>query len=292
MNDVSILPHLWFDKDATAAVKFYCALFPESEQHFHALIPGQDGNVDVLGFTLWGCRMMAINAGTEYRFNNAFSNYVYCGTQAETDRIYTELMKGGQALMPLGKYPWNDHYAWVIDRYGLSWQLDSDPINNKQKIVPTLLFSGEQFTKVSEAARYYTSTFKNTRILFEAPFPGVNPSGALLFCQFMLNGFIVNAMSSPEDHGFSFNEAYSLMVYCNTQTEIDYFWDRLTDGGHEQACGWLRDRFGVSWQVVPSQLEDMMTSQDAGAVARLAEAMLRMGKLDTGILMNAFRGEH
>jgi predicted 3-demethylubiquinone-9 3-methyltransferase (glyoxalase superfamily) len=124
----------------------------------------------------------------------------------------------------------------------------------------------------------------------EAPHdPSANlPEGALIFAQYKLSGYLINSMSGPGSFDFDFNEAVSLMVYCENQQEIDYFWEKLTDGGQEQPCGWLKDRFGVSWQIVPYEMDEMMQTADKVQLNRVMKAMMPMMKLNLAILNTAF----
>lgn len=290
-NTNNIVPHLWFDKEAIEAANFYVSIFPGSEITGKTAIPGTPGgDVDIVTFDLSGNSFMAINAGPMFKINPSISFYVYCGSEQEVGRLYTELSNGGMVLMPLDKYPWSGKYAWVQDKYGLSWQLDVDDINSQQKILPTLLFANEKFDKVREAVGFYTSVFPDSKIIMEAPYDkSANlPEGTLLFAQYKLGGYLINSMSSTLSHDFDFNEAVSLMVYCDNQDEIDYYWSMLSDEGEEQQCGWVKDKYGVSWQIVPTEMDQMMLTADKIQLARVTEAMLKMIKFDLSGLRKAF----
>jgi predicted 3-demethylubiquinone-9 3-methyltransferase (glyoxalase superfamily) len=233
---------------------------------------------------------MAINGGPAFRFTDALSFFVYCGSDGEVERLYEGLSAGGTVLMPLSHYEWTRRYAWVRDKYGLSWQLDVDEINNRQKILPTLLFVNEKADKVREAITFYNSIFPDSRVIMESPWDKSSglPDGSLLFAQFSLSKYLFNSMSSNMKHDYDFNESVSFMVYCETQEEIDYYWEKLlADGGEEQACGWLKDRFGVAWQIVPEIMDEMMATSDRAKLARVTEAMLKMVKLNIKQLVDA-----
>lgn len=278
-----IVPHLWFDKEAKEASKFYTSLFPNSAiTNITTISETPSGNVDIASFNLSGIDFMAISAGPMFKINPSISFFVYCGSNEEIERLYNKLIENGSALMPLDKYPWSEKYAWVKDKFGLSWQLDIDKINSEQKILPSLLFVNEKFGKVKEAVEFYNSIFPNSKILFESPFDksaGV-PDGTLLFAQFSLNGYLFNSMSGGNmKHEYDFNEALSLMVYCKDQQEIDYYWEKLTAGGTEQPCGWVKDKFGVSWQIVPEEMDTMMRTKDKKQLERLTHAFLKNDKI-------------
>jgi predicted 3-demethylubiquinone-9 3-methyltransferase (glyoxalase superfamily) len=234
---------------------------------------------------------MTINGWPEFRFSDAVSLFVYCGSDSEIDRLYGKLSENGSVLMPLGKYDWSAKYAWVRDKFGVSWQLDADDINHQQKIVPSLLFVNEKAGRVREAVSFYSTVFPDSRVIMESPWDQASgmPEGALLFAQFSLLGYLFNSMSGGGiRHEFDFNEAISFMVYCKTQEEIDYYWNKLLEGGGaEQACGWLKDRFGVSWQIVPEIMDELMTTSDRAQLARVTEAMLKMVKFNIKELVDA-----
>ena len=285
-----IVPHLWFDKEAAEAIDFYISVFKGSKYLNHSEIEGTpSGKVGLFSFEISGQELAAINACPYFRFNDSVSFFYYCGSEEEIDRIYGRLAENGSILFPLGKYEWSRKYAWVRDRFGIGWQLDIDDINSDQKIVPALLFVNEKSGSVREAIKYYMSVFRTSRLIMEAPV--INSEGQagddLLFAQFRLENFIFNAMSSPHKHDFDFNEAVSFMIMCRDQEEVDYYWERLGERGEEQPCGWLKDRFGLSWQVVPAELNELMSGNDKG---RVMAAMMKMKKLDISILRKAYSG--
>lgn len=276
-----ILPHFWFDKEAREAAEFYVSLFPDSNLTSVTKLPGTpSGDAEVVRFELQGLKFAAISAGPIFKLNASLSLYTYCGTEERINELYSKLTEGGSVLMPLDEYPWSKKYAWVSDRFGLSWQLDIDKINSKQKIVPSFLFTNKKSGLIKEAVAFYASIFPESKMIMESPYdPSAGlPEGTVLFSQFALSGFLFNAMSSTMDHGFDFNEAFSFIVYCDTQEEIDYYWDMLTDGGMEQQCGWLKDKFGVSWQIVPSGMDRLMHSESG--VQTVMQEILKMNKLD------------
>lgn len=288
-----IVPHLWFDKEAREAAEYYSSIFQNSQVTNVTTISGTpSGNVDLVSFKLWGVNFSAISAGPLFKINPSISFFVYCGSDSEIEQLYNKLMDGGFALMPLDKYPWSNKYAWVQDKYGVSWQLDIDSINSDQKIVPAILFANEKAAKVKYAVDFYCSVFPNSKILMESPWDKSSgmPEGSILFAQFKLNGYILNAMSGGTvKHEFDFNEALSFMVYCKDQKEIDYYWEKLTEGGIEQPCGWVKDKFGVSWQIVPEEMITMMKTGDKKQLDRLTQTMLKMVKLDLELLREAFK---
>jgi predicted 3-demethylubiquinone-9 3-methyltransferase (glyoxalase superfamily) len=156
----------------------------------------------------------------------------------------------------------------------------------KQKIVPNLWFD----TEAEEAAEFYTSVFDNSRVVNVTHYTeaGPRPAGEVMTVEFELDGQrFIGINGGPE---FKFDEAVSFEIECETQDEIDYFWEQLTEGGEESQCGWLKDRFGLSWQVVPTGMEELFADEDKSRAERAMKAMLQMGKLDIGALRRAADG--
>jgi len=155
-----------------------------------------------------------------------------------------------------------------------------------QRITPNLWFD----TEAEEAADFYTSVFKNSRIVYVTHYTeaGPRPAGTVMTVEFELDGQrFVGINGGPE---FKFDEAVSFEISCETQDDVDYYWDRLSEGGEEGQCGWLKDRYGLSWQVVPTGMEEVFADPDPQRARRAMEAMLKMGKLDIAALRNAADG--
>ena len=290
-----IAPHLWFDKEATEAAEFYSATFPNSKvTSVSTLHDTPSGDADVVSFELFGQSFMAISAGPLFKFTPAISFLVSCVSKEEVDQIWNELSEGGTTLMPLDSYPFSERYGWTEDRYGLSWQVmyatDGDIA---QRLIPTMTFVGEVAGRAEEAIKFYTSVFRNSSTgHIDRYVEGEEPDkeGTIRHAGFTLEGYEFAAMDSAHAHDFTFNEAISLMVGCNTQDEIDYYWGRLSAVPEAEQCGWLKDKFGVSWQVVPSALGELLSSGTKEQVARVTEAFLQMKKFDIAELKKAYEG--
>jgi predicted 3-demethylubiquinone-9 3-methyltransferase (glyoxalase superfamily) len=290
-----ITPHLWYDRDAVEAAELYSSSLPGSTMtDVSTLRDTPSGDADVVSFELLGQPFMALNGGPLFKFTPAVSFLARCGSKDDVDALWEKLSEGGAALMPLGAYPFSERFGWTTDRYGLSWQLmyDGDP-NVPQRITPMLLFVGEVCGRAEEAMDFYASVFPDSNVVQalrygsdEAP----DREGTIKQARFTLAGQEFWAMDSAYDHGFGFNEAISFMVGCDTQDEIDYYWDRLSAVPEAERCGWLKDRFGVSWQVVPSRLGELLSSGTAEQTARVTEAFLRMKKFDLAELQRAYEG--
>ena len=299
-----IIPNLWYDHEAEEAANYYAAAFAGSKvgpvtrasKAGYETHGRPEGTALTVEFEIAGQRFVAINGGPLFKFTPAISFLVACGSKDEVDGLWAKLSTGGSALMELGTYPFSERYGWTADKYGLSWQImamGGRPI--RQKIVPTLMYVGAQAGRAEEAIRLYTSIFKDSatgEIMRYGKDEAPDPEGTVKHADFTLAGQEFAAMDSAWPHAFTFNEAVSLMIPCENQAEIDHYWEKLTaGGGQESMCGWLKDKFGVSWQVAPERLEQMLRDPDARKVERVTNAFLKMKKFDLAELERAFRGE-
>lgn len=275
----TLYPCLWFDGNAKEAADFYCSVFEQAKIL-------QDTPM-VTTFEIRGTKFMGLNGGPMYKINSSISFFVYCGSEQEIDRLYKIFTEGGSVLMPLGAYGWSKKYAWIIDKFGVNWQLDIDDIKSEQKIVPTLLFANQKKESVKSAVTHYESVFSNSKILLEAPYGADSqlPAGTLLFAQMKLSDFILNAMSSTLPHDFDFTPGVSFVIECEDQQQIDYYWEKLGKDGRYSMCGWLEDKFGVSWQIVPTILLKLMADPERSS--RVIQAFLKMQKFEIDKLMHA-----
>jgi predicted 3-demethylubiquinone-9 3-methyltransferase (glyoxalase superfamily) len=290
-----LTPHLWFDTEAVEAAGFYSSTFPHSSvKNVSTLHDTPSGDADVVSFELFGQPFMAINGGPLFKFTPAVSFLVRCRTREEVDGLWRRVSEGGTALMALDSYPFSERYGWTTDRYGLSWQVmhvDEDEVG--QRITPTLMFVGQVCGRAEEAVNFYTSIFPNSKvghILRYAKGEDPDKDGTVKHVGFALDGYEFAAMDSARDHDFGFNEAISFMVGCETQDEVDYFWDSLSAVPEAEQCGWLKDKYGLSWQVVPSTLEELLASGTKEQIARVTEAFLKMKKFDIAELKRAYEG--
>jgi predicted 3-demethylubiquinone-9 3-methyltransferase (glyoxalase superfamily) len=189
--------------------------------------------------------------------------------------------------MELGEYPFSDRFGWLADKFGVSWQVNLK--SRTQKITPFLMFVGEQHGKAEEAMTFYMSLFERSRIVsFERYDAGEeSPEGTVKHAAFLLDGQEFMAIDSNYDHQFTFTPAISFFVNCETQEDVDKLWDTFADGGEKQPCGWVTDRYGVTWQVVPTVLGELLQGEDPEKAKRVMQAMLQMQKLDIKALQEA-----
>ncbi len=290
-----IIPHLWFDTQAKEATAFYVALFKDSKVDNVATITGTpSGDSDIVNFTLAGKAFMAISAGPYFKLNPAISLFVTFDSEAEIEAAWNALIEGGKALMPYQTYPWATKYGWLQDKYGLSWQLSmSENHQMAQKITPLLMFTQGVAGKAKEAIETYTSIFPDSKIEMSVPYEKGegDTEGFIKHARFTLAGEHFMAMDSSGPHEFTFNEAVSLIVNCDTQEEIDYYWGKLSAVPEAEQCGWLKDQYGVSWQIQPTVMKEMMASGDKEKVARVTQAFLKMKKFDIVELERAAEGK-
>lgn len=305
-----IIPHLWFDKEAKQAAGFHTKVFPGSKVTSHYVMTGTpSGDCDVMSFDILGLSMMSISAGPYFKINPSISFMVNFDSSKDKDakkhldEVWAKLSEGGKVLMPLERYPFSEWYGWVEDRYGVSWQLIlTDPMGQERPcLIPSMLFTGDASGKAEEATDYYISVFKGakqeaergTLVKYPADPTGRQPQkeGDVMFTDFKIGGVWMAAMDGGKVHEFGFNEAVSYMVNCDTQEEIDYYWGKLSHVPGSEMCGWCKDRWGVSWQIVPSKMEDMIRKGTPEQAKRVTEAFLKMKKFDLAALERAFAGK-
>jgi predicted 3-demethylubiquinone-9 3-methyltransferase (glyoxalase superfamily) len=292
-----ITPHLWFDKQAKEAAERYTAAFaplgPSKVLRSSTIHDTPSGDADIVTIDLLGQRFMLISAGPYFKFTPAVSFLVACRTREEVNGLWAKLSDGGKALMELGEQPWSERYGWVQDRYGLSWQVTLAPEAAGQRITPALMFVGRQCGRAEEAMRFYASVFRRANVgdmLRYGSSEKPDKEGTVKYGTFEIEGMRFAAMDSARGHDFSFNEAVSFIVSCESQEEIDYYWGRLSADPAAEQCGWLKDKFTVSWQIVPTAMDRMLLSGDEAAVARVTQAFLKMKKFDVAALERASAG--
>jgi predicted 3-demethylubiquinone-9 3-methyltransferase (glyoxalase superfamily) len=289
-------PFLWFDKEAGEAANLYVSTFKGSKitNRTH-LYDTPSGTVEIIRTKLFGQDFGLMSAGPLFKFTPAISFLIACDSKKEVDTLWGKLSEGGSVMMPLGEYPFSPWYGWTQDRFGLSWQImHKGKMKIRQKITPTLMFVGKRCGKAEEAINFYSSVFKHSNIehlLRHGKGESPDKEGSVLHAGFTLEKQDFAAMDSAHDHKFSFNEAVSLVVNCKTQKEIDYYWDKLSADPEAEQCGWLKDKYGVSWQITPSDLAKMQKGDDKKRIARVTKAFLKMKKFDLVKIKKAYEGK-
>ena len=298
-----ITPHLWFDKEAREAAEFYVSAFG-GDSAVTSMVTIEDtpsGNAESVSFRLLGYNFMSISAGPLFNMNASVSFFVNFdpsrddNAQEKLKALWAKLSEGGVPLMPLDKYPFSECYGWIQDKYGVSWQLilsnpNGDP---RPDIVPSLLFTGSVASEAEEAMDFYVSIFADAQKGMIARYSaGQEPDkeGTVMYGDFMLSGQWFAAMDSAREHNFGFNEAVSFVVSCANQEEIDYFWNKLSAVPEAEQCGWCKDKYGLSWQIVPARMGELMAG-DPERRKRVTQAFLPMKKLNIDQLEKAYSGD-
>ncbi|HLR76131.1 MAG TPA: VOC family protein, partial [Balneolaceae bacterium] len=260
---------LWFDSQAEEAAQFYTSVFDNAEitatTHYTEESSGPSGkpagSVLTVGFEIENFPFMALNGGPHFKINPSISFFLNFDPSKDEnaaenlEKLWDKLSEGGYALMPLDQYPFSEKYGWIQDKFGVSWQLIlSDPKGDDRPfIVPSLMFSADNTNKAEEAMQFYTDVFSDSKIGQLARYPektGPAEEGSIMFGDFTIQNTWIAAMDSGVEHDFNFNEGVSLVVHCKNQDEIDYHWNKLSAVPESEACGWLKDKYGVSWQIV------------------------------------------
>lgn len=292
-----IIPFLWFDNQAEEAVNFYTSLFKNAK--ILSITRYGEAGVEISGrppkgtimtttFMLSEQKFIALNGGPYYPFSPALSFFINCVTLQEIDYLWNKLSDGGKILMELAKYPFSEKFGWLEDKFGVSWQLSLE--DHIPKIVPFLMYCGKQCGKAEEAIKFYVSLFKDSTIINISHY-GVGETGlegTVKHVTFSLNGQEFRAIDSNMEHSFTFTPAISLFVNCETQKEIDRLWEKLSEGGKVEQCGWLKDKYGVSWQIVPTILSTMLEDKNNEKSENVRKVLLQMKKIDIKTLKQAY----
>lgn len=291
-----IIPHLWYDKEALEAANCYVSLFENSRIINVTTLPDTpSGDAELVEFQISDMKFTSISAGPYFKINQSISLMVSCRTIEEVDRLYASLSKGGEVLMPLEEYPFSKRYAWVQDRYGLSWQLMfAEAMEEAHIIRPSLLYSDKVCGSAEAAIDFYTSVFKDSKKGFVNHYKSgeaMDPRARINYGEVDLLGYQFVVMDHAMGGDCTFNEAFSFMVLCDNQDEIDYYWEKLTFVPEAEQCGWIKDKFGLSWQIVPANMNDILFNGTKEEVARITEAFLKMKKFDLNALEKAYLGQ-
>lgn len=279
---------LWFNIQAEQAVEFYAKVFKNTKilkttrySEASAKVSGQKvGSTMTIDCEIEDLSVLALNGGPQFKFSPSLSVFVGCTSENEITEKWKMLSQGGVVRMGLDKYPWAEKYGWTTDQFGVEWQLIHSP--RSQKIVPAFLFVDSLFGRGDEAIDLYTSLFPNSNVEFMAR---DEKTKSIQHCAFTLGGQGFVLMEGTGQHGHTFSHATSLTVQCENQGEIDRFYDKLSSGGSTEPCGWLKDKFGVSWQIVPAVLGELMTNPEKSE--KVMQALLKMKKIDLAALLQA-----
>jgi predicted 3-demethylubiquinone-9 3-methyltransferase (glyoxalase superfamily) len=281
MMKEKITPCLWYDNGAQEAANLYCSVFADTK------IASQSPIVTELNVA--GQSITLLDGGPMYQPNASISFYYCCKNEQELNSIWNAFAQEGTVVTPVGKQYWCDLYGWVIDKFGISWQLAVEQVTG-QKITPYLLFTGEMYGQAEAAIAHYSSIFHNAEVKSLTRFgqEDGDAEGKVRHAELTIDGQVFMLMDSMFAPDLRFSEGVSLTIHCETQEEIDYYWSHLTQGGEESMCGWLKDKFGVSWQVIPNILGKLMS--DPEKAGKAAQAFMSMRKFNIEQIVQASIG--
>lgn len=289
-----IVPNIWCQRNAVEVGDFYAQVLPNASSTVSSSYPTEgllDFQVPFAGLPLVvdvnvdGYQLRLINAGEEFWPTPAISFILnmdplkFDGGEAEAreriNSMWAAFSDGGTVRMELGEYPYSKLYGWIEDRYGVNWQLMlTDPEGPPAPlVVPSLLFTGAE-AKAQAAMDFYTDLIPGSSVDAAVPYPeGDDSPEGVMFAQFTLAEQCFSTMDGGTDHKFTFSPGISLEISCPDQAEIDRLWDALSSVPEAEACGWVQDRYGVSWQIVPANMDALMKHPGA------YERMIQMKKL-------------
>lgn len=286
-----LVSYLWFDNQAEEAVAFYLSLFEgeiTNRQMFENIPTGEALEIS---FTLENMKFAAWNGGDSVKLNSSISVIVTLKSAQEVEDLYAQLMEGGKELMPLDSYPFNERYAWVEDKFGLSWQLLVDEnASSNQKLRPSLLFSGQYCGKAEEALVFYQEVFEKAEtgpIHHYQEGEAQDERAKINYSELHVLEQSLVLMDNGYGGDFEFNEGYSFLILCSSQAEVDFYFEKLSFVPEAEQSGWVKDPYGVSWLIIPIRLYDLMASSTDEEQARISEALLKMKKLDIEALEDA-----
>ena len=294
-----IVPNIWLNDTAEEAANFYMSAFEDThilttarysgigkEQHGH-----NAGDVLTIDLQVEDTRFLLLNGGPLFQPNPSISFYVHCKDADEVNKLWEKLSDGGEVRMPLDTYPFNERFGWVSDKFGVNWQLMVEANGDAEKIVPCLLFTKDHAGKAEEAMNFYTSVFPDSKVGMVAHYgadQAPEKEGTVSYGEFRILGDRMAAMDSAREHEFTFNEGVSLIVECETQEEIDKYWEELSAVPEAEACGWLKDKYGVSWQISPKIMDEMLENGTPEQIDRVFAAFMPMKKIDIATIQRAY----
>ena len=290
----SIIPCIWFEGDVEEIAEWYASAFPDSFVDYTTKLANTpSGETTIVTVSLAGQFFQLLEAGPLKERNPSISYMVTFPTSEEVETLWNKLVDGAEVLMPLDTYDFSERYGWLKDQHGVSWQIMHSGGMDIQTVTPCFLFVGDVFGRAEAAMNDWISIFPDSYVLedhmirYEAA-DGPELEGKLNYARFVLSGREFVTMDSAENHQFAFNEMQSMIAFCESQAEIDDYWAKLSAVPEAEQCGWLQDRYGVSWQIVPWEMEEMLTTGTKEQLARVTEAFLPMKKIDVKALRNVY----
>lgn len=289
----TIIPHLWYDTEAKGAVAFYVELFGGKIDWTYTITDTPSGDSDLIQFQLGDMILAAISAGPYFKLNESMSLMVNVASKDEVTRLYQALSEGDRILMPLGEYPFSPYYVWLEDRFGLSWQLSYAPdLDKPYQFDICLLFSQEQVGLAQPMLDYYKDKLPQASV-GQLSYYGEGEAAVEAAKLNYAELFIGDQKIIVIDHGYggeaSFNEAFSFMVYVDSQDELNFYYDLLSAVPEAEMCGWVKDQFGISWQIVPRILKEAYDTASPEKVKAVNAAVMTMKRLDIAAIQDLLK---
>lgn len=300
-NTQKIIPCLWFDDRCKEAMEFYTSFFPEGkinniryypENAKNEHLKNMQGKVLTGEFELAGFQFRTLDGGPIFKINPSISFILNFDPSKDKNAAQTietfwkKLSEEGKVLMEFKEYPFSKKYGWCEDQFGVSWQLmlTNPEGDDRPFITPELMFTGKNTNHAEEALQFYGALFKESQKGNFHRHPEAYQDikkGSMMYADFKLSNVWIAVMDGGSMHSFTFNEALSFYIACKDQDEIDYFWKNLSAVPEAEQCGWVKDKYGVSWQIVPENIDELLNTPEA------LEAMMKMKKLDIEKLKKA-----
>lgn len=280
MNN-TIFPCFWFNQNGAEAARFYTSIFQNSNITVDTPM--------VVNIEIDGQKLMFLNGGPMFRPNLTLSLMMMCDSKEEAESYYEKLSVNAKIMMELGSYPWSESYAWLEDQYGISWQIYYST-EYKQKFSPVMMFTGANNGKCKEALGYYTAIFPDSSIqnIMEYHEGQGDTAGNVAHSQFIIDNYLMMAMDSSHDHKVNFTEGTSMTIMTKDQEETDYYWKEFTKEGQESMCGWLKDKYGFSWQIVPHRVIELTNTHEVEKAQKAFGAMMKMKKISIKDIEDAY----
>jgi predicted 3-demethylubiquinone-9 3-methyltransferase (glyoxalase superfamily) len=275
---VRVTPQVWLDQCALDAATLYVSLLPGSS--ITRVCKSAAGAVTSVSFVVGGQPLIALNGGAVPP-NPSISFTIRSASPDETRAIWEKLAGGATVLMELAEYPFSPCYGWLADKFGVSWQILTQP-DASPRVAASLMFTREMCGRAAEAINFWGQILGDSSAGDLRTYPD---SAALR--TFRLAGTVFSALDSAP-HEFAFNEAVSLAIEADTQEEVDFFWSSLSAVAEAERGGWLKDRYAVSWRIVPAAVGRMLETGSPAQVAEVTRELLAMKKPDIAGLQAVF----
>lgn len=286
MNKHKFASCLWIEEKPQEVADFYLNAFEETKQgpvnYFVDDLHGTKGDILTISLDLSGQAFILLNGGPEFTPTPAISHVVTCSTKEQLVALWAKLRINGTILMELGEMPGLGLFGWLNDRYGFSWQLKL--AEGKQTITPCFLFTNALNGKAEEAIDYWIASFGEGAIDLKLH----DEEGEIRLASFHLFDQHFYIMDSAAAHDFGFSLATSFYIYCAGQEEINRLWDQITAEGEEYPCGWMLDKYGVAWQTVTEDMDQLFDYRTPEKAYKTVMALYEMKRIDIEMLRRIF----